>query len=77
MDVMIKLTHVIDSNDWETAVFYTCSQNIASMEVIERKRPNMVDSYRLTEITTFSGDKICVSETPEDIFDLLRKEVND
>lgn len=64
---MIKL-HKVDIYFGHHADYYTCEKNIASMTVMKRR------ASELTQITTFAGEKVEVSETPEEIFKLLKKD---
>ena len=68
---MIKLTRVRDAYFGDYSDYYTCEQNIASMEVVERR--TRFAYCTLTQITTFDGEKVCVTQTPEQIFKLLQK----
>lgn len=69
---MIKLNRVFDAYFGDYADFYTCEKNIASMTVVERRQ--RFGYCKLTEITTFDGEKVCVSETPDVIFKKLKQE---
>lgn len=68
---MIKLTRVFDAYFGDYSDYYTCEKNIASMVIVERKM--RFGFCKLTQITTFGGEKVEVSETPEQILKLLNK----
>jgi len=69
---MIKLNRIFDAYFGDYADYYTCEKNIASMTVVERRM--RFSNCKLTQITTFDGEKVEVSETPEEIFKLLEKD---
>lgn len=69
---MIKLTRIFDAYFGDYADYYTCEKNIASMTVVERR--SRFGYCQVTLITTFNGDKVEVSETPYQIFKLLKKD---
>ncbi len=67
---MIKLKRVLDAYFWNATDYFTCERNIASMEIVEK--PRQFGCCTLTQITTFDGEKVCVTETPKQIFELLK-----
>lgn len=69
---MIKLNRVFDAYFSDYADFYTCGKNIASMTVVERRR--RFGYCKLTQITTFDGKTVEVSETPEEILKKLKQD---
>lgn len=69
---MIKLNRIFDAYFGNYADFYTCEKNIASMTVVERRR--RFGYCKLTQITTFDGEKVEVSETPDEIFKKLKQD---
>lgn len=68
---MIKLNRIFDAYFGDYGEYYTCEENIASMTVVERR---MRFGYcKLTQITTFDGEKVEVSETPDEILKKFAK----
>lgn len=69
---MIKLNRIFDAYFGDYADYYTCEANIASMTVVERR--TRFSARKLTQITTFNGEKVEVSETPEEVFKKLEQD---
>lgn len=69
---MIKLNRIFDAYFGDYADYYTCEKNIASMTVVKRR--TRFSTCKLTQITTFDGEKVEVSETPDEIFKKLKQE---
>ncbi len=69
---MIKLNRIFDAYFYDRADYYTCEKNIASMTVVTRRQ--RFGDCKLTQITTFAGEKVEVTETPEEIFKKLKQE---
>ncbi len=66
---MIKLRRVFDPYFGDYGDYYTCEKNIASMTVMERR---MRFGYcKVTQLTTFDGKTVDVTETPDEIFKKL------